>query len=207
MSHVQQPERRKRRADRQASGLYLPTWSVGAMILIVLAIVAALVMLLLTLGGGTAPSGEPRLVVITAEATPTPLSGVVTLTPNPTALQQSIPQASQPAEATSAIQPNSTAATVPEFALEGPTLAPIVFTPTPLSLAVGVTVRVDADELNVREAPGLDQTVLFQAALNERFVLVSGPESASDITWWQIEDPSDPTRAGWAAAEYLIAQP
>jgi len=201
MSHVQQPERRKRRADRQASGLYLPTWSVGAMILIVLAIVAALVMLLLTLGGGTAPSGEPRLVVITAEATPTPQSGVVTLTPNPTALQQSVPQA------TSGIQADSTALPVPEFALEGPTLAPIVFTPTPLSLAVGVTVRVDADELNVREAPGLDQTVLFQAALNERFVLVGGPESASDITWWQIEDPSDPTRAGWAAAEYLIAQP
>ncbi len=194
MSHVEMPESRRKRPDRKHSGLYLPAWSIGAMLLIVIAIVVALVTLLITLGGGTPATGEPRVVIITAVPTETPLPALLTVTPNPTA----IPQAGGTA---------GTAIPVPEFALEGPTLQPIVFTPTPLTLAVGVTVRNDADGLNVREAPGLDQTILFQAEQNALFRVISGPEQASDITWWKIEDPSDPTRSGWAAADYLLAQP
>jgi len=196
MSHVQMPEnRRKQRPDRKTSGLYLPAWSIAAMLLIVIAIVVALVTLLITLGGGTPASGDPRVVIITAVPTETPLPSLATVTSNPTA----IPQAGR--------STGGTIIPVPEFALEGPTLQPIIFTPTPLTIAVGVTVRNDADGLNVREAPGLDQTILFQAEQNALFRVISGPEQASDITWWKIEDPSDPTRSGWAAADYLIAQP
>lgn len=194
MSHVQMPENRRKRPDRKTSGLYLPAWSIAAMLLIVIAIVVALVTLLITLGGGTPASGDPRVVIITAVPTETPLPSLATVTPNPTA----IPQGGAA---------GGTTIPVPEFALEGPTLQPIIFTPTPLTIAIGVTVRNDADGLNVREAPGLDQTILFQAEQNALFRVISGPEQASDITWWKIEDPNDPTRSGWAAADYLIAQP
>lgn len=190
MSHVQMPEQRRRRDSRKTSGLYLPAWSVGLMLLIVIAIVVALVTLLLTLGGGTPPAGEPRIVVVTAVPTDTPLPSQPTPTPSP--IPQGIVGTSIP---------------VPEFALEGPTLPPIVFSPTPLSIVIGGNVRIDADGLNVRQAPGLDQTILFRADQNEVFRVIGGSQRASDITWWQIEDPDDPTRSGWAAADYLIAQP
>lgn len=190
MSHVQMPENRRKRADRRSSGLYLPAWSVAAMLLIVIAIVVAIVTLLVTLGGNPPASGEPRVVIVTAVPSDTPLPALPTSTPTP------LPAVS-----------GGTSIPVPEFALEGPTLPPIVFTPTPLSIAIGVTVRVDADGLNIREAPGLDQTILFQAEQDSLFIIVGGSERASDITWWQIEDPDDPTRSGWAAADYLVAQP
>ena len=73
MSHVQMPENRRKRPDRKTSGLYLPAWSIAAMLLIVIAIVVALVTLLITLGGGTPASGDPRVVIITAVPTETPV--------------------------------------------------------------------------------------------------------------------------------------
>ncbi len=191
MTHVQMPDKRKKRAERRNSGLFLPAWSVGVMLLIVIAIVVALVTLLMTLGGGNAPAGDPRVVIITAVPTETPLAPLTGSTQNPTIIPQG----------------DGTSIPVPEFALEGPTLPPIIFSPTPLTIAIGVTVRIDAEGLNIREAAGLDQTVLFQADQGDLFTVIGGSTRASDITWWQIQDPNDPTRSGWAAADYLLAQP
>ena len=196
-SHVHAPqetaaprrrEERKARArrDRSSSGLYLPAWSVGLMLLIVLGIAASIVMLLYTLGGGNAPAGEPRVVIITA---------VPTEPPDPAQITEPAPT-DPPAE--------SGGIPLPTFALEGPTLPPIIFTPTPVAISIGATVIVDAEGLNVRAAAGLDGNVRFQPDEGDRFVIVDGPQQASGITWWQISDPDDTSRSGWAAADYLL---
>jgi hypothetical protein len=193
-SHVHQaaapagaPEKRKRRdrrRDRRSSGLYLPAWSVAVMLLIVFGIAASIVTLMITLGGGTAAGGEPRFVIITA-----------------------VPSATSDAPATAA--PVSTLAgqgepgAVPTFALEGPTLPPIIFSPTPLTITVGSIVTIDGELVNVRAIPGLQGDVLFQAEQDERFEVLEGPQQASELTWWRIQSPDDPDLSGWAAATYL----
>lgn len=187
--HVQQPqqryERRKRKQrDRSSSAFYLPAWSVGLMLLLVFGIVGAIVLLVITLGGQNAPSGEPRIVIITAEPSSTPDASLAT--------------------ATSGVQPlPSFQGPVPTFGLEGPTLAPIIISPTPLSITIGATVVVNSDQLRIRPQPNLDNRELFFAVEGDQFVVIGGPERGSDLTWWQVEDPDDPSRTGWAAADYL----
>jgi hypothetical protein len=87
--------------------------------------------------------------------------------------------------------------------LEGPTLPPIILSPTPLSISIGATVVVNSDQLRIRPEPNLDNRELFFAVEGDQFLVVGGPEQGSDLTWWQVEDPDDPSRAGWAAADYL----
>lgn len=187
--HVQQTqqrsERRKRkRADRSSSAFYLPAWSVGLMLLLVFGIVGAIVLLVITLGGQNAPSGEPRVVIITAEPSSTPEPGIAT--------------------ATSGVQPlPSFQGPVPTFGLEGPTLPPIILSPTPVAISIGATVVVNSDQLRIRPEPSLNNRELFFAVEGDQFRVVGGPERGSDLTWWQVEDPDDPSRAGWAAADYL----
>lgn len=182
------PERelRKRKPnDRSRNALYLPAWSVGLMLLLVFGITAAIIMLVLTLGGRTGTGGEPRVVIITAEPTGT-------LETQPT-----------PAPTLEDGQVQSFGIPLPTFALEGPTLPPIILSPTPLSITIGATVIVNSESLRIRPDPSLDNTENFYANEGDRFTVIGGPQQGSGLTWWQVQDTSDPSRTGWAAADYL----
>lgn len=190
-----EPRKRKRR-DRSRSPLYLPVWSIGLMLLLVIGIAGGVVLLLLTLGGGVAPAGEPRFIIITAAPTETPSINTQT----PAFITAPAPTSAQAGEASIPL---------PTFALEGPTLPPVVLTPTPLTITVGAPVIIArTDLLNMRDQPGLNTTVIDQAVEFEQFTVIAGPEQVDSLTWWQIQDQIDPTRTGWVAADYLVvAQP
>ena len=189
--HVQAPaqryERRKRkRDDRDRSALYLPAWSVGLMLLLVFGITGAIVMLVITLGGQSTPGGQPRIVIITAQPSDTPNAAEAATTTSPGV--EALPSLQGP---------------LPTFALEGPTLAPVVLSPTPIQIAIGETVIVNTDSLNIRKDAGLSQTLLTTALKGDRFKVIGGPKQADNLTWWQIQDTVKPTTEGWAAADYL----
>ncbi len=155
----------------------------------VFACAAAMLAGVIALGGDAAPGGEPQIVIVTPMQTPTsPLDALLT-TPTPTL------QVIQSGDNTF-------------FDLQGPTLMPVIFTPTPMGIALGVTIRVDVDGgLNVRPQPTTDNTPLFQAQYGELFTVVEGPENAQGLTWWRIESLADPSRTGWAAGEFLLVVP
>lgn len=182
----QQPERTRKRktSDRASNPLYLPAWSVGLMLLLVFGIVASIVTLVVTLGGQSAPGGEPRIIIITAEPSNTP-SGPPTAT---VASVEALPSFQAP---------------LPTFGLEGPTLVPVILTPTPIAITIGATVIVNVNGLNVRSAAGTNNDVVTFASQGDRFTVVAGPQQASNLTWWQVQDPDDPSIVGWAAADYL----
>jgi Bacterial SH3 domain len=189
--HVQAPaqryERRKRkRNEPNRSALYLPAWSVGLMLLLVFGITGAIVMLVITLGGQSAPGGQPRIVIITAQPSDTPNA------------QEAATATSPGIEALPSLQ-----GPLPTFGLEGPTLEPVVLTPTPIVIIIGATVIVNSDSLNIRKDAGLSQTLLTTAVKGDRFKVIGGPKQADNLTWWNIQDTVDPTRVGWAAGDYL----
>lgn len=176
--------KRKPKPDRRNSPLYLPLWSLALMLLFVLGIAGGLIILVIALGGHrNANEAEPVIIVLTAAPFETP----------------SLPQLTPPAP-TIASFPNALdpAASV---ALSGPTLAPtLTFTPTQATIIVGSQVIViGAGGVNVRAAPGRDNPVLFSANRNERFMVIDGPRDVGDLTWWEIRDPLDTSRTGWAA--------
>jgi len=177
-------ESRPRERGRNGGALSLPAWSVGLMLLLVFGIAAGIVTLVLMLGGQTAPGGEPVIVIVTAPPTATSDQPPTALVPGFITAPTLVPD-------------------VPVFALEGPTLPPIIFTPTPLTITVGSAVIVNIDGLNVRPEPGLNNTQRFNAPLGAGFNVVGGPTQADGLTWWEIQDPADPTLRGWAAADYL----
>jgi hypothetical protein len=178
---------------RQDSGLYLPLWSVLVMLVIVIAAAVGVVVLIVTVGGRQADGGDPVVVIVTSAASPTPPPDANT--PPPTA---TIP----------AVQGATVIGALPTFALEGPTLPPVVLSPTPIQIEVGATVVVDAsDGLNIRDGAGLQTTILFRADDQTRFTIIGGPTSVDNLTWWQVVSPIDPTQTGWAAADYLRVLP
>jgi hypothetical protein len=175
--------------DRSKSGLYLPAWSVLLMLFTVFIVAFGIIALVIALGGGAEPGGSPRILIITAVPTDTPLAS------EPSATSILLPDESQQSEP------------VPFFPLEGPTLLPVVLSPTPISVQLGSTVFVNAEGgLNVRAGAGLDNPVLFNADNGAVFVISDGPIQANGLTWWEIRDPDDADRFGWAAADYLEAQ-
>lgn len=192
-------DRRKRKPKppktRQNSGLYLPVWSVALMLLLVLGIAAGIIVLLFGLGGQPAPEGEPRIIIVTAIPSETPEFGGTT----PAAIETGVVP----------VNPQGGSFPVPTFALEGPTLPPIILSPTPLSITLGGTVEVTTDGLNIRSGPGTENQVQFNANRGQLFTVIGGPQQGSSLTWWQVEDPADSSRTGWAAADYLevVAQP
>ena len=116
----------------------------------------------------------------------------------------------------------SSAGPTPTFIIWTPSPAPTrLASPTPVptepaggdgmptvspGMAVGKSVQVigtGGSGLNLRSAPGSSAGRMDVALEGEIFVVVAGPEIASDAEWWQIEDPDDPTRRWWAVANYL----
>ncbi len=61
--------------------------------------------------------------------------------------------------------------------------------------------------LRLRAQPGLKGELLFLGEEAEVFQVRDGPRQADGYIWWYLVAPYDKTRAGWAAADYLIAIP
>lgn len=194
--HVQRTtsDPKRKRRPRRDNALYLPAWSVILMVIVVVGIAGGVIALVAVLGGNSAPGGDPVFVIVTGE-------------PSATAAGSETAVTAAPESFAGAAATTSFSGPLPTFALEGPTLPPVILSPTPLTITVGVNVIVQAsDGLNIRETPGLTGTIRFRADDQTIFSVVGGPESADSITWWRVQDPADPTRAGWAAADYLQAQ-
>ncbi len=178
-------ERRSRRRVRTRgdSGLYLPAWSVMLMLVAVFAIAALIVFLVVYLGGNAAPGGEPRVVIITAVPSDTPAAGA-------------------DAAALPTLDLGSNASgPLPTFALEGPLLPTIPVSPTPTRINIGSTVRVvnvGTTGLSVREAAGTTNERLFVAQEGDTFLIIDGPESIDNLTWWRLRASDNTERIGWA---------
>lgn len=134
-------------------------------------------------------------------ADPTPIIRIITAVPTQPAAQ------AQPTLAAPGTEVIAGGSTDGELALAGPTLEAIVFTPTPVSLQVGgfaIVEGVDAQTLNVRDLPNLNNsTILFRAEEGEIFRIVEGPSQSDGFTWWRLQDPNNPARAGWAVSNFL----
>jgi len=61
------------------------------------------------------------------------------------------------------------------------------------------------DSLRLRTEPGLSSTIGFLVVEHEVFEVRGGPEEEDDYTWWYLVNPYDPTKSGWAVANYLRA--
>jgi hypothetical protein len=93
-----------------------------------------------------------------------------------------------------------------------PTTDPNLVTPTlaPDTIGVGAYVQISGTEgegLRIRTAPGLTGDTVFFGGESEVFVVRDGPQTADGYTWWYLVAPYDETRAGWAAADFLVIVP
>ncbi|HUI87384.1 MAG TPA: hypothetical protein VLX61_01540 [Anaerolineales bacterium] len=103
-----------------------------------------------------------------------------------------------------------------------PSPTPVIPTPTiNAGLAAALTAQPDqiglntyvqisgtgTDGLRIRSAPGLNSDTVFRGDESETFLVKDGPQQADGYTWWYVVAPYDPSRAGWAAANYLAVVP
>lgn len=182
------------RQQEKNSGLYLPCWSLVLMLFIVAFISTGIIGTIILLGASGLNLGNPTPIIriITAEA------------PAPILIVQ--PSAEAPStEIISGQNPPT------NLQLQGPTLVPVQFSPTPVSIRVGSRVfvsGVDAQTLNVRDSTEInEQNIVFRAEEGAVFNVVDGPQQGSGFTWWRIQDPNDSSRVGWAVANYLSVIP
>jgi hypothetical protein len=73
-------------------------------------------------------------------------------------------------------------------------------------IAVGMFVQITGtggDGLRLRAGPGKGNEPRFLGYESEVFRVKDGPKFADDLTWWFLEAPYDPSRSGWAAAQFL----
>jgi hypothetical protein len=185
------PPRQKKSVEDSA--LYLPWWSIALMLVGVIVVAFAVV-------GGVILLGNSGIFL----AEPTPIILIVTANPN-------APVFNQPTAQPSSVQIISGGTSTGNLALEGPTLAPIILTPTPAAINIGsrvVVEGVDADTLNVRSSASLNQSsILFRAQEGDIFNVIEGPAQADGFTWWRIQDPDDVNRTGWAVGNFLTVLP
>jgi uncharacterized protein YgiM (DUF1202 family) len=74
--------------------------------------------------------------------------------------------------------------------------------PVEARFALGDQVIVDTDALNVREAPGVDSTVILSLGTGVSGKVVNGPELVSNLNWFQLETAYG---TGWCAETFLAA--
>ena len=173
---------RKRKPQRERSGLYLPLWSVILMLIVVVGLAGSVIGAVILLGGPKNVSGgDPQVIVITAAPTETRLP--------PSEFGPTTTPVTGSGEAQAQIS-------VP---LEGPTLAPTsTVTPTPLSIAVGGRVEViGAGGVNIRIAPGTNQGRVTVGNPGDILTVIGGPEEVDGLTWWQVR--KNDGQSGWAA--------
>lgn len=116
---------------------------------------------------------------------------------------------------------------------EGPSPTPIIWTATPVptmppsptpteapaptptaspGIAIGRYVRVSGTGgagVSLRQDPDVNSPRLSIGQEGEVFIVVNGPRASGGYTWWQVRDPTNEARQGWAVANYLqpIEQP
>ncbi|MGB1285902.1 MAG: hypothetical protein ACPG7F_05155 [Aggregatilineales bacterium] len=193
-STVYRPITPKRRP--QDSSLYLPWWSLVLMLIAVLVLALLVVGLVLALGGN-APMVQPAPIIRIVTGEPT------------------IPGAAGSSNSGNPVTPGTVVIAgeqAPDtLQMSGPTLPPVVFSPTPQLITVGSQVQVDGvgtNQLNVRERAGrIDSEVVFLAPLGTTYNIVAGPAQADGFTWWQIQNPLNVSETGWAASNYLVVPP
>ncbi len=71
--------------------------------------------------------------------------------------------------------------------------------PPPSGYPVGTKLRVTAG-LYLRTGPGFSTTVITTMPTGTVCTVVSGPQSANGLTWYQVDTPYG---RGWAAGEYM----
>lgn len=189
------PRPRRRRNDPKDNALYLPWWSIVLMLLGVIVVSFGVVGGVILLGGSMnniLAEPSPIIMIVTAD------TGAI----NPASTQTG----NQPPSTEIISGQNAPS----ELELQGPTLAPVQLSPTPAAIQIGSVViveGVDANTLNVRSSASLtESSILFRAEEGEIFNIVDGPAQSDGFTWWQIQDPSDVNRTGWAVSNFLTVQ-
>jgi uncharacterized protein YgiM (DUF1202 family) len=79
--------------------------------------------------------------------------------------------------------------------LPTPTTAPTV------NFAIGSTISVDTDTLNMRTSPGLSTTISRVLIMGTSGVVLAGPNRADNYDWYQIRLNDGAT--GWVAAQFM----
>lgn len=190
-----QPQRRNlpyRQPPQQPNPLP-PWWSVLLTLLLACMGVASIAVLVILLGNQNMADSSPRLEItrVTENLNTNNIAQLVTPTIPPEFNNQIMPTA--------------------DLVMSGPTLPPPPITPTPEAIELNkivAVIDVGEQQLNVRDQPGvLGTTIVFRAPEQEQFLIVDGPTQADGLTWWFIQDPNNPSRAGWAASNYLLPIP
>lgn len=70
---------------------------------------------------------------------------------------------------------------------------------------VGATVVVARPDVRLRAEPSTDGAVLAGLAQGQTLLITGPPEAGSDRRWYPVADPTDPSLAGFVAAEFLAA--
>jgi hypothetical protein len=90
------------------------------------------------------------------------------------------------------------------------TLSPTATETSPVQqnpeLDIGVLVEVfgtDGDGLRIRTQPSLDSEIRFIGLDHEVFRVIAGPERSNEYRWWQLENPFDQSKTGWAVDLFL----
>lgn len=188
------PRPHRQKAGTSESGLYLPWWSLALMLVAVLVVSFGLVGIVYFLRNSEGIFAEP-----------TPIIRIITAVPT------DVPQAAQVTFGAASTQIIAGGTSPSNLSLSGPTLAPVQLTPTPIAITLNSLVAVqgvDEDKLNVRDTAAVNgSTVLFRADEGEQFRVVEGPLQGDGFTWWRVQDPTNPSRSGWAVANYLTVVP
>lgn len=70
-------------------------------------------------------------------------------------------------------------------------------------LAVGMTARVTADSLNLRDGVGTGANILTQMPCGSQVQVVGGPSTTPAAGWWNVTWQAD---TGWASGKYLVPE-
>jgi len=167
--------------SKRDNGFYLPWWSLVIMLVFVGSAAVGAFAVFDTISRNVTPaaySRTPIVLVVTATYTVGPPASATPIPPPAT----DIPPAILPT-------------------------VPATLTLPPGDFKIGGTVEVIDDVgingLRIRSGPGTDATTRFVAPAKTRFTLKSGPQYASNLEWWEVQDPTNPQVSGWAARQFL----
>ncbi|MEO1289784.1 MAG: hypothetical protein AAFV93_18630 [Chloroflexota bacterium] len=194
-SYAPRPRRNRRAPSPKDSALYLPWWSIVIMLIGVLVVSFGILGAIYFMGSSNPFSANPDPIIVIVTGDPSTINSDVNA--------QGVVQAPS-----TEIISGQNAPT--DLQLAGPTLAPVQLSPTPAAIRIGSVVvveGVDVNTLNVRSTASLlESSVLFRAEEGEIFNVLDGPQQSDGFTWWEIQDPSDVNRRGWAVSNFLRVQ-
>ena len=70
-------------------------------------------------------------------------------------------------------------------------------------IAIGATVLTTTGSLNLREEPSTSANSTTQLDEGVELLVIGGPETADDYTWWQVQGVEDTSLEGWLASDFL----